>query len=775
MDADLRRDGTDASETVPKRGMRLRVRMPSAFIAIGASALTAAALGAQAVGSGTVVGVVGLAAAGTLTIIASLCLAEMRSTAPFSGGVWHFGRMVHGVPGGFMLAWLEVCAMSMTAALFLRTAAETLGSLVRRAALAGLRPVASATATFWLVGLPLAAAFVVWMTLAPATPRRKSLVWRRVLKWFSYAALTVGWGVGIVFIWQFLAGARSFAAPLGARVLPSDFAQGLLATLVCFSFVLHSVPGDAADPDEGRMGGQGEHRRYRLPRGILLGVLNAVLSASVIGLAAASVPVGGADGGLLPTGFEGPLAVATLVAAVGGCCFAIARGVRVMSAIAREGMLPPGMGRPSRTVGLERRRHARCGLGMFAVAGVCAWGADAWHGPALAAGLLHAALGAATCFVLVRLRKEVGDELDYGFVMPGFPWLPRLAGSVFLACALLIGSWDHSSIVALVAYGVSGLLLHEFYAREHSLARSEDVAVIQEDVPESSTSVGRHTMRVLVAAADSTTASRLLRMARRLCGRQPTVMGLLHMVTVPESVRIAEAARDVSQAQKIVAEEAAQLASESIALRTLVRYCRSVARGILTTVRESRTDLLVLGWHGRLHRGQNTAWGRTLDPVLRRAPCNVVVAKGLAETQEFRRILVPILDPFHGAFALNVASRLAVEGEDAQIELFAVHGASVDDVDVRAFLRQHSRRIARMSVRIVCRSDVYGSAVEGILEEILRGQHDLVVLGATPPQQAAVGEGSLATMVAARAKVPCVMVSAASPWTLWRNRWLRAD
>jgi hypothetical protein len=445
-----------------------------------------------------------------------------------------------------------------------------------------------------------------------------------------------------------------------------------------------------------------------------------------------------------------------------------------MSAIAREGMLPPGMGRPHKLAAVERRRHEHAGAAVVLVALLVAGSARDWYWTALAAGFLHATLGAATCFTQIRLRREVGDELDYGFVMPGFPWLPRMAGFGMLLCAFLMLRWSASCAIPAILYAISGLLLHEFYARTHSLARSEDVASIKEETPEASVPATRSTMRVLVAAADTPTASRLLRMARRLCGRQPTVMGLLHMVTVPESVRIAEAARDVSQAQEIVAGEASQLAAENVQLRTSVRYCRSVARGILTTVRESRTDLLILGWHGRLHRGQNTAWGRTLDPVLRRAPCNVVVAKGLTDDQQFRRILVPIVEPFHSAFALNVASRLAYD-DDAEIALFAVHGYGVDDVDLRRFLQKNARRVARPSVQITCRTDVYGSVVEGILEEILRGQHDLVVLGATPPQQAAVGEGSVATLVAARSRVPCVMVSSASPATLWRNRWFRAD
>lgn len=773
--------GTPGAVGAPRRP---KVRLPSAFIALTAGGLVPSFLVTRIAGGGDLVPVVGVAVAGGLGMAACFALAEMRSTAPFSGGTWHFGRMLYGVQGGFLLAWLEVAAMVATAALYARTtgaAAHRVWTLVGEAQTETL---ATALLLHVLAGLPVTGGLLAWMSFSPATPRQRSFVWRRGLKWVSFLALTVGWGAVFRLVWGLSTQQTTFPATTGDTPSIAHFLAGCVVAFAGLFTVVHSVPGDAsAPPPSGDQGTEAfrEHRRYRLPRGMILGLLVTVMTASLTGLAALSVPGSEAKGQGTHALHLGVLAIATVLATLGGTLFALARSVRVLASMAREGMLPPWMGR-------ERTDHPQTPWRRFGVSGslagvgtlaILSIGRDPLSA-AVVAAFLHALLGAVTCFCQVRFRREAGDEVDFGFVLPGFPWLPILGGvgmlGVALVCAVIL---PVSASVGMAVFG-SGLLLHEAYGRTHSLKRpDDDLQELLDEGPQGSdeaADLSRDTLRVLVAAGEKPMAVTLLNTARHLCGKRPTQLSVLHVVTVPDQAKLSEAYRNVSQAADLARTITASFASQGIRVRVSVRCLRSAARGILTTVRESRTDLLLLGWHGRMHRGQPIAWGRTLDPVLRRAPCNIVVAKGLVDGQRYRKILVPVLDPVHSAYALNVASRLADETEDSEIEVFGVQSLRVDDLDAREFLRHHARRVARSSVRITCRTEVVGSVVEGVLEELLRGGFDLVVLGAAPPQQAQVeDEATIPTQIAARAKTPCVMVSVASPWTLWRNRWLRAD
>ncbi len=761
---------------------RTHARLPSAFIALTAGGLCAAQLAARVAHGNAVVSILGLAMAGALAMTACFALAEMRSTAPLRGGTWHFARMLYGVQGGFLLAWLEVLAMIATAGMFL-LAARDLG-LEAFAALAGVeQSVTSAIkslASLLGLGSPVTGFLLAWILRGPATPRRRSWFWRRALKWVSVFALMIGWGVALRVGWEFMnARAIIFQTQL-TESLPTGFLRGMLAAFACFFYVVHSVPGDVPDFSlEIASGTLGEHRRYRLPRGMILGLLTALLTAVATGLAAASVNMGKVGGEGVHASSLAWLMLAAALAALGGCAFGMARSVRTMSALAREGMLPPWLGRPdSQRPKLGRTRQVIAGCTASGMLLLMMAVARDWWSVSVFAAFLHAVLGAATCFCQVHLRREAGDEVDYGFVLPGFPWLPVAGGlGALLVAGLCIWVVPASALIG-AAVLASGLVLHEAYARSHSLKRSDDD--MQElldfgDSSEDHAGSPRGTIRVLVAANQEPTAVALLETARRLCGRLPTQLNVLNILTVPENACLSDAARNVSEAVSFAKSIHAKFAASGVPIRVMTRCAHSAARGILTTLRESGIDLLLLGWHGRMHRGMPTSWGRTLDPVLRRTPCNVIVAKGLQEAQRFRHILVPVTDTEHSAFALNVASRLAEDSEDSEIEIFSVLSHGVSGTDAHGFLRKHVRRIARSSMRVMCRTETYSSIADGILEEVIRGRHDLIVMGTTPPEQAQSDEETVTTQVASRTSVPCVVVSVTSAWKLWRNRWLRAE
>ncbi len=347
---------------------------------------------------------------------------------------------------------------------------------------------------------------------------------------------------------------------------------------------------------------------------------------------------------------------------------------------------------------------------------------------------------------------------------------------------MLYAFLDWTTIPVLLAVLVGGWVLYEGYARIHGLSRPDDD--IQELI-EKNTGTGEFVqaepgaVQVLVAADESAAAIALLELAQRLCGKRPHQLRVLHLLTVAEEARLSDAARNVSQAMDFVRTVLKHFSNGGVPLKASVRCARSAARGILTTARESATDLIVLGWHGRIQRGQPAAWGKTLDPVLRRAPCPVVIAKGIEGPQPFRRILVPLIEARHSAFALHLASRMAAaqnsedDEADSEIELFSVQtGGRPEEMDVREFLRRNARRVVHAAVRIVCRSEICGSVVDGVLEEILRGRHDLVVLGAMPPEQAQMDEeASISTRIAIRSRIPCLMVTAVGPG--WSLRWTR--
>ncbi len=766
----------DAGRTVPTRPTRDLLRLPSALIALSGGAMLAALVAPWAAEDCALAAVLGVAVAGLVALATCLCFAEMRSTAPYSGGAWHFGRTLFGVPGGVGLAVTEFLAMCATAALFLHATADFGAMLVRESA-GDWGRVARETLGLALLGALPMLALLAWAQRSPATPRPPSLWWRRSYKWVSCLALTIAWGKLPQTAGALLSGHFALPPTRAAEELTLDFGWGFLTGLAALLFVMHAVPGDAPTPIRKRTTEdlpQSEHRRYRLPRGMLLGTTVCSVTASLVGLVAiAESPAAlGVDESGVPAG----LVVAGFLATLGGALFAMARGARVVFAMAKEGLLPRTWsslpvperpGSPARTLpwgGL---------LALGATSVMIATSAD-WRTATVRAAFLHALLGAAIAFSLNRMRLELGDEVDYGFATPWAPILPQGcgAGLSLLALALVLHS-PGLLLLALVG-ATTAVGVYRGYARAHSFTRSVDVLSLEEAEPEDTDGSEQHS--VLVAAGDADTATALLDLAQRLSPRTTTRYALLHAITVPPTVRISEASRNMHQAREVIEALTGRFAERGLKLGTSLRYARTAGRAILITARESGPNWLLLGWNGRLHRGRNLLWGRTLDLVMRRAPCHVAALKGTVTKDTAGRFLVPLIPGSrHCALALDVASRLAADSPDSVVELFAVRGRSVDDPDPRRFLRAVVHRLTFPSVRIVCRSEIYGSFVDGVLEEAIRGKHDLIILGAESKAQVALDEELDSAAIAARCAVPCLLVSSSTSLALRGRRWVRRN
>ncbi len=602
--------------------------------------------------------------------------------------------------------------------------------------------------------------------------------WRRAYKWVSCFALMVAWGSLPRTSGALLSGHYALPKTLSADGLPVDFGWGFLTALAALLFVVHAVPGDASPSAAGRHGdGQQEHRRYRLPRGMLLGITVGSGTATLVGvmaIAESPAAVGPADAGV-----SVGLAVAGLLASAGGALFAVARAARVVFAMAGEGLLPGSWAwqgasprRPQARLGVRRSTPWGVLVAPLLTAGL-ALRLPGWRSGVPAAVFLHSMLGAAVCFSLIRMRLELGDEVDYGFVMPWAPLLPRACGLGLCVVGLGVALHWPSMAVLLAALWCGGAAGVYFgHARGHSFSRSVDVLSLEEEEPEQDPALtARH--RVLVAAGEAETAASLLDLAQRISPRSTTRYALLHVITVPPTVRISEARRNIDQAREVMGAMSGRFAERGLPLKTSLRYARTAARGILSTAREVGPAWLLLGWNGRLHRGVGVCWGRTLDLVLRRAPSNVLVLKGSISSRGALRILVPLLEPRQCVLALDVATRLAADSPEAVVELFAVRGRGADDPDPRLFLRSVVHRLMFPSVRIVCRSEVYGSRVDGVLEEVLRGKHDLLVMGAEPERQVPLDEEVATASIAARCAVPCLLVSCAPSLARWKLRCSR--
>ena len=364
---------------------------------------------------------------------------------------------------------------------------------------------------------------------------------------------------------------------------------------------------------------------------------------------------------------------------------------------------------------------------------------------------------------VIKVRSNMGDELTYGFVQPFFPIFPIIA----IICQAVLAIWlIHMSLLAWIIAPLwifSGFAIYRFYSRSRAVATEEEILVLEEEKEEPST---EDQYRVMVSVANPDNALDLVRNTYKLCEAKQGSVELLHVVRVPDQVPLHDADKYMLEGKVGVVEIMLYLAS-SFPVSTTIRYCRNIARAIVNAVREKRINLLILGWHGRRYR-RTFRMGSTIDPIIERTPCNVVIMKDCGN-KDFKRILVPLAGGPNSRFALEVAGILAED--DGEIVAFTAERDQTSEFDIETFVAEFRERHQEIQKTILTKTVRNADIIGSILSE--SENYDLVILGASlEPLIKQVTRDSIPEIIAQQCPKPLIMVKASGGIRSWIKRWL---
>ncbi len=364
---------------------------------------------------------------------------------------------------------------------------------------------------------------------------------------------------------------------------------------------------------------------------------------------------------------------------------------------------------------------------------------------------------------VIVIRRNMADELEYGFMMPFFPLLPVVAIICQAILAVHLHAVSHIAWIIGPSWIIAGFLIYYFYSRSHAITTEDEILVIEDE--KATKDVG-YNYNIMIAVANPENALSLVRNSYKLCGAKKARVELLHMIPVPQQVPLSDADRYMLEGKESIIEMMIYL-DPLFPVSTTLRYCRSVARGIVSAAREKKVDMLIMGWRGKT-KNQEFSLGSTIDPIIERSPCNVVILKDCGNLT-FRRIIVPIAGGPNCGFALEVATILA-EKEHSQIVAFNVENENYSFY-VDAFLERAKTRLHAYSGDIALKKVKAKNVERAILKE---AQHyDLVVIGTT--QQPLISQFvkiSLPEVIAQKCNKPVVMVKASGGIRLWVKRWI---
>lgn len=365
---------------------------------------------------------------------------------------------------------------------------------------------------------------------------------------------------------------------------------------------------------------------------------------------------------------------------------------------------------------------------------------------------------------VIMIRRNMSDELNYGFIMPFFPFFPVAA--IILQGVLAI--WMiHMSLLAWIiapAWILAGVAIYHFYSKSRSADTEHGIQVLEEaKAPEGDE------QRIMIAVANPDNALSLIKTTYRICKAMEARIELLHMVPVPSTTPLAvaqEQAWSHAWTGKEAIAEASLYLNAHFPLSTTIRYCRSIARGIVSAVREKDVDLLMLGWHGR-ETTQHFSMGSTIDPIIEQTPCRVVILKDVTN-QNFKRVLVPLAGGRNSPFALEMANIMA-DPADGGIVAFSVD-AGRQEFDIQKFVDQQIQQTSMLAGRLRAETMKAHNVVDAILAKAT--EYDLIVLGCTDqPLMHHFATQSVPELIAQRTDKPVVMVKTAGGIRSWLKRW----
>jgi len=701
-----------------------------------------------------------------IALFTAMSFAELSSAVPRAGGAYNFARIAFGRGTSFLAGWMEWFASSVAGSLYalifasyvVRYVAEIIGWQPAEEPLQiAVKLTAVATACFFLyinyrgasetgrIGAFFTLGQTLFLALIGVVGVIAVLIDPARFQNFG-PFLPNGWGrllmtMGFIYVafegFEVIAQAGDEAIEpkrnIPKAMIYSVFVAGLTYVAVTFATVVAVKPGTVDGPVWRWLGSFGDE-------GFREGVKRLM-------------PMGG----LLVT-------LAVIFSSTSALNATIYSAARASYALGRDRMLPAVLAKISTRRRTPHVAIALTGLLLISVA------------------MLPRAVDVASCtsmmflllFLLVNLcvikiRRNMGDELTYGFLMPLFPLLPLIAILCQVTLAVFI---VHMSLIAWVIaplWVLAGLGIYLLYSRSHALTTAEEIHVLEEGpvLHPAAAPSGAGGYSIMVAVANPENALSLVRNTYRICQAKNARVELLHMVPAPPQVPLSDAGKYMLAGKEGLLETMLYLAP-LFPITTTLRYCRNAARGIVSAVREKHIDMLILGWHGRPKA--HTFWlGSTIDPVIERVPCHTAIFKDCGGDRVFKRVLVPLAGGPNGALALEIASILA-EKDQGQIVAFTVRRGK-QSLDLEAFVSQTEQRLYLPPQRVQTKSIRADDVVEAIINEA--EDYDLVVLGTTrQPLLSRVTGHPIPETVARRCQKPLVMVKAAAGIRSWIKRWL---
>ncbi|NIS79923.1 MAG: amino acid permease [Anaerolineales bacterium] len=578
-----------------------------------------------------------------------LNIIELIAGSSERGGSYTLIHETLGGLGGFLAGWATFAGYLVITASFIKTATMHLTLIF---------PLPGAIVILLSLGLLVGLVLIQLFRLLP----------RRDWLWPSLSLLFIAFGiflVGLVINTDLSAGRAAVA------FASNNFMRAAAWLFVGFAAVeaIMASRRQIRDPERHLSSGLFTALLFGGLLLVLFEFVAAGLPQPLAGVAAHDIASAIGVASALPEWIVYSTAIITLML---GANVSLVTGARQLNALSRQGALPDALRwlRPP-----FRVQPLLFGLILLLVMPLILWAPASWLMD-LAAGFFLISAFLLNLAALISRRTE--PDRRRALTVAFYPLVPVTA---LVLCASMWLALPGSGVLGSVVWLLLGLVIYGVYGRTHLIEAQEGVLVFRRE-PVREKQEGDY--RILVPLSAGMERHRILEMAAAFARQLGGEVLPLQVISIADPLAITEGRRIARERNTLFQWSTREVAMSDVPVYPITRLARSISEGIIDTADEEQCDLILLSW---LVRGQQqgVSMGQVLDPVVRLAPCDVVVvafhpeaARGKVtpavperveevETAEAARglqigsILVPTAGGPHAPLATRLALLLARE------------------------------------------------------------------------------------------------------------------
>lgn len=325
---------------------------------------------------------------------------------------------------------------------------------------------------------------------------------------------------------------------------------------------------------------------------------------------------------------------------------------------------------------------------------------------------------------VINLRKNRPD-LDRGFKVPFFPYLPLLATFLNLGLAIFLFFYRPLGIWVCLGYLLLGISLYYIYSRKKEFeAKAAPIVHAEQPVFQ----LGPRNFHLLVPVANENTVSQLQQFAIKIAKAYEADITNLHVIRVPAQLPPSEGRKYLDQARNLLNKAVILAEKEEIPVYSLVKLTHNVPKAIIETCEQRKIDLMILGWEGEVP-ARDRVFGTILDEIILNTVCDIaLVCRAPTQEMSIERILIPVSNLKYAILSLKLAEALTQEKKAPIVLFHATTRQNIEEIiqRYREELNKLKEEIDPGRYEIVVKRT--GRIGEAILAETQH--HDLIIMGA---------------------------------------------